>query len=233
MTDFETEGVSDDMLMALADGELEQAQAEALRARIESDPSLAARYAVFTDTAEALRAAFAQPEIPAHLVDAVERAGESTPSGDAVVVPFRRRTFAWPAALAASLAIGLGLGWVLNGSAPHPVPGLQDAAQAVSALPTGEARQVAGLGDIRVLGSFETGRGLCRLIALQPDSGNPSRIVACRADGGWDIALSVSDGAGGDYAPASSTGTEMLDLFLDSIGAGPALAPEAEAEHLN
>ena len=134
MTQFDTEGVSDEMLMALADGELGQPEADALRARIAREPALAARYAVFTETAEALRAAFVQPEIPAHLIEAVERAQTGrTATQTGTVLPFRQRALVWPTALAASLAIGLGLGWVLNGSGGAPAaPGLQDVAKAVS-----------------------------------------------------------------------------------------------------
>ncbi|MFX0544215.1 hypothetical protein ACEWPL_001545 [Roseovarius sp. S1116L3] len=71
MTEHEDGGVEDEMLMALADGELEGTETEALMRRIDLDPQLAARYAAFVQTPEALRAAFVQGDVPAHLINTV------------------------------------------------------------------------------------------------------------------------------------------------------------------
>lgn len=238
MTDGHTEEVRDEMLMALADGELDDTQAAALRARIAADPELAARHAVFSETAVALRAAFAQDAVPAHLVDAVERAPMGRDPNDGNVVPVRARAAAWPLALAASLALGIGLGWGLKGAdAPDAGPSLAEVAQAVSGVPTGGSADVASLGAARVLGSFETQRGLCRLIAVTPVQGDHARFVACRDAGGpdatgWDVALSVADGQDDGYSPAADTATLMIDLYLDAVGAGPALDAAQEAEAL-
>jgi hypothetical protein len=233
MTERNNEEVSDEMLMALADGELDSAQAAALRARIARDPELAQRLAVFTETAAALRAAFAQGEVPPRLIAAVEAAEVDRQPEDRKVVAFPSRSTLWPMALAASLALGVGLGWGLKGTnAPMSAPSLAEVAQAVSGVPTGETAEVARLGAARVLGSFETERGLCRLIAVEPDEGGRGRFVACRDVEGWDVALSLSDGSTAGYAPASAMGTEMIDLYLDAVGAGAALDAETEAAML-
>lgn len=223
------EKVSDEMLMALADGELDRTQARALQARLDRDPELAARYAIFADTAAALRAAFSQGEIRQELVDAIHAVESNRQSEADTIVPFRVRAAVWPLALAASLALGVGLGWGLkNGGAT----GLGDVAQAVADAPTGSERYVAHMGTARVLGSFETERGLCRLIALAPEDASAGRFVACRDAEDWVVALSVSDGAADSFSPASETGTEMIDIYLDSIGAGAALDPQIEVDHL-
>ncbi|EDM71089.1 hypothetical protein RAZWK3B_16870 [Roseobacter sp. AzwK-3b] len=239
MTDRSEEIVSDDMLMALADGEMEDEQAIALRAMINRDRSLAERYAVFTGTAAALRAAYAQTTVPQRLIAAAltAPAGTDTPeiaaakTGD-TVVPFRRQ-IAWPLALAATLAAGIGIGWGLNmAGGPAGAPGLSHVAEAVSDVTTGEASDVAGFGEARVLGSFETEKGLCRLIAVEPTGDPAGRILACRDGADWQVALSVTVGAGRSFAPASDATTEMIDSYLHNIGAGPALSAEAEERAL-
>lgn len=230
------DNLDDEMLMALADGELDSATARDLRARIARDPDLAARYAVFAETSAALRAAFAQDEVPDRLVDAIRTA----PIGDAPemrqppaqVVPLHRRA-AWPMALAASLAMGVGLGWIIPAGPGSTAMSLDDVANALSDVPTGQSRDMAGLGPARVLGSFETEQGLCRLMSVQPAQSAPRRFVACREGVSWTVALSVVDGSRDGFSPASDTATEMLDLYLDAIGAGASLAPQRERDALD
>ena len=241
MTEHEDKGVENEMLMALADGELDDAEAKALMRRIERNPQLAARYASFAQTAEALRAAFARGEMPAHLINAVRSA-----PGEAVI-PRRRSErkiltaafeflglLAQPAAVAAMLAAGVGLGWVLRGDGDGPSAGLDQRtmAAAVSDMPTGETREVAGGGTVRVLGSFQTARGLCRLILTDTLPTGGARFVACRNDADWQVMVSVAEAGESGFAPASATATEAIDLYLDAIGAGAALSAEAEAAEL-
>lgn len=232
MSDPNEQSVSDEMLMALADDELDTEQAEALRARIENDSALSERYAVFTDTAHALRAAFAPDDVPDRLIatattaPAGPRMPDSRDTG--AVVPLRRR-IVWPLALAASLLVGIGLGWGLKGPVgPVRTPDLADVARALSAVPTGQSQDVAGFGTARVLGSFETGQGLCRLIAVNRAGAAAGRFVACRDGSDWRVALSVTEGPESGFAPASQAATEVIDIYLDAIGAGPSLDAGAE-----
>ncbi len=234
MSERMQEEVSDEMLMALADGELEDADAMALRDRIAWDGSLAARYAVFVDTREALHAAFVQGPVPGRLVAAVHAASADKDDTAKRVVEIRPRRLVdavWPLALAASLVIGVGIGWGLR-DAPSAAPGLQLVAEALSGVPTGEASHIEGVGMARVLGTFETERGLCRLIAAEAGQASQTQFVACHTLDGWQVAMSISEGSSEAYHAASGVGTEMIDLFLDSLGAGAALEPDAEAEAL-
>lgn len=104
---------SDEMLMALADGELDDITAERLWRRIETDSALAGRFALFADTRHGLQAAFPPEPVPDRLIATI-MAGAPAP----VVVPFRRRLAARPLAgwaMAASLVLAVGLGGFLAG----------------------------------------------------------------------------------------------------------------------
>ena len=228
--------VSDEMLMALADGELDGATAEELGERIEQDPDLAARYALFAETTTTLRAAFAQGTVPEHLVATVRE----TPTGEnqmqdrsvSAIVPMRHR-LAWPLALAASLVIGVGLGWISQERfAPAGAAPLEDVAAALSDVPTGQTQDVGGVGPARALGSFETQQGLCRLISVQPAGSMPRRFLACQDASEWNVVVSVADGSRDGFSPANDATTEVLDMYLDTIGAGPALDASSEAKAL-
>ncbi|MGM0740145.1 MAG: anti-sigma factor family protein [Pseudomonadota bacterium] len=236
MNDHIPENVSDEMLMALADGELDSEQAVSLAARIERDAALAERYAVFSRTADALRAAFQQGDMPNHLIAAamttpVEPVGPEVGEA-ATVVSFQQRV-AWPLALAASLAVGIGLGWGMKGvTGPTPTPGPNAIARSVSDIATGHSYEISGFGTARVLGSFETEQGLCRLIAVDPTKGTNGRFLACRTGSDWRVALSVSDSHDTAFTPASEAATEMVDIYLHAIDAGPALDLQAELQAL-
>ncbi|CAM3194981.1 anti-sigma factor [Paracoccus nototheniae] len=213
----------DAMLMALADGELDDPTAARLRARIAADPALAARFAVFTDTRDSLRAAFPPQSAPDPLIATIMAGAQP-----ATVLPFRRRPALRPVAgwaLAASVVLAVGLGGYLAGRATPPgLAPLQQAAVALAATPTGGEAPLPGGTTARALASFDTDLGLCRLI----EAGG-TRGLMCRDGSGWAQALAVP-GAGDDaYQPASDLGTGLIDAALDQIGAGPALEPEEEA----
>lgn len=225
--------VSDEMLMALADGELSETEARVLRELIAADPDLAARYADFEMTRNLLQDAFEPGPVPQKLVVAVHTAAVSNGVGGAVVAfPQGRaaRIARWGAGLAASVVLALGGFWAGRGSIEQvAATGPEAAAIALVGVATGGEAVLADGSRVRALGSFETEAGLCRLIGQ-----DATRHVACRADpaAGWTIALSVSYDGLGAYVPASDIATGLIDRLLDDIGAGPALTPEQEATAL-
>ena len=231
--------VSDEMLMALADGELTGPDASKLMARIKASPALTARYAMFTDTAEALRQAMDPGPVPDYLISTVLTAPTGQ-AGAAEVIPLRRkaavtqRRMAWPMALAASLALAVGVGGFLTGHGLAPAQtGLETAAAALSGTATGGSVALADGSMARALGSFDTDLGLCRLIVVDGADGHTDRAVVCQAeDAGWRTALSVTEGGAGMFLPASDMAVGLIDDFLDGIGAGAAMTPEAEAQVL-
>ena len=205
---------SDDMLMALADGELNDADARQLQRVIAADPVLAARYADFVATRQMVRDAYPPEPVPDRLVAAV--------MGQGNVVPLRRpmaRQAGWGLALAASLVLVLGGFWAGRSTGPQ-TGGQIDLAQVTADLLTGEERTLPDGSTARILGSYATAQGLCRLIAQEAQ-----RHVLCRdaQAGDWAVALSVTTGDAGQFLPASDTGTGLIDRLLDDLGAGPAL----------
>ncbi|MFU8864001.1 MAG: hypothetical protein ACNA7O_08800 [Rhodobacterales bacterium] len=236
---YETDrNVSDEMLMALADGELTGADASKLMARIKANPALAARYAQFTETSLAMRQVMDPGPVPDHLIRTVLTAptGRDAPEK---VTPLRVKPqrsgggFGWSLALAASVVLSAGMGFYLGGGNLAPAPAGPDMAAVLTGAATGESIRLADGGSARVLGSFDTDLGLCRLIVLQSADGRADRNVACQLpDGGWQTALSVSESGAGAFALASDTAVGTVDGFLDAIGAGAALTPDDEARAL-
>ncbi|WP_405404528.1 anti-sigma factor family protein [Paracoccus sp. Ld10] len=217
---------SDEMLMALADGELDDATADGLWRRIESDPALADRFSLFADTRHGLQAAYPPQPVSDQLIATI-MAGAPAP----VVVPFGRKLAARPVAgwaMAASVVLAVGLGGFLAGRMTPPAGGmLQQAAVALAQVPTGGDAVLADGAVARALASYDTDLGVCRLIEAQKE-----RALMCRDQDGWSVALAVA-GAGQDaFLPASDLGTALIDAALDEIGAGPALDLGAEAAAL-
>lgn len=226
------EEVSDEMLMALADGELQGAEARRLRELIASDPEVAGRFALFAETRVLLREAYPDEAVPEHLIRAVlDTSSEEDHAAETNVMPLRRRSmsagFGWGMAIAASLVVAVGFGGFLAGRGMAPGPIAQDpvrgAAVELAGLVTGDAVELPDGSTARVLASFETDLGLCRLIGV-----DRTRAVVCRSDAGWTTALSVVEGDGSAYLPASDVATGVIDAMLDGIGASAPLDPEAE-----
>ncbi len=220
--------VSDEMLMALADGELSAPDAQVLRQRIQSDPELAARYADFVETRALLQAAFPPEPVPARLIKAVLEQG---PAPAPVMARPRRAVSApgWGMALAASVVLAVAGFWAGRESA-GPVAVQGDMGAATAHLPTGAELTLADGSRARVLASYDTALGLCRMIAH-----DTLRHVTCRDSetNGWALALSVQDSDAGTFLPAADIGVGLIDRFLDEIGAGPALTGDAERAALS
>lgn len=229
---------SDDMLMALADDQLDRPEALALRQRIETDPALAARFAVFADSRAALQSAFAAGDTPDWLAASIRSTPPGDPAPRGTVVPFRQ---GWPGirttALAASVLLAVGVGGFRAGQtlpAPTPTtdPGVLAAVTLANAA-TGGQTALAGGGTARILGSYETTQGLCRLIDLALPSGRAERAILCRDPArDWVVIAAIAAGQSEAYIPASDTAAEVIDRVLDDLGAGPPLDPAAEAEAL-
>ncbi len=227
-----TERVSDDMLMALADGELDPETAADLQAQLAADPVLRRRYDRFLRSAEAVRGLFADTLAdapPEHLVAALRPAPAPEVS--------RLRSWSTGALpLAATVALAAGLGFLLGqGTAGDPGAGLADLRTAAAALensPTGEVLDLADGSRAAVLASFETATGPCRQFQLRNAGGEVWESLGCRTAEGWHIALVLPQAAVGTYVPAEGAPSGALDAYLAALDASPPLGAEAEAARM-
>lgn len=228
----------DDMLMAYADGELDESERAAIAAAAAADPALAARIASFARSRVAVKEAFAaihaEPP-PARLVAAATggRARVATFPGRSLAP---RARFALP--LAAAIAIGAGIvGFLAGRLSEEPgtaggLAGLDGAFAALAGTRSGEALPLVVDGrpaQATALASFETAQGLCRVAIVSFGEGGALRGMGCAGADGWRTTVVIAEGAAGAFGPASAAGVEIVEATLDALDAGAALGPDEEA----
>ncbi len=238
--------LTDEMLMAYVDGELDPETVGRIEAGLTDDPVLAKRIEVFSRTRDILAdAARARPTEPvpapimAKALSTIEAARGRVAAEN--IVPFRKKQQApssrfIPMAVAASLAlvVGLAAGLGLSGRGATGVTFASlapDVAVALSSEASGERMDVGG-GQFVAIASFQNAEGeICR--EFEFDAADLSTIVsvACHDGRAWTPRFAVLTSAdSGGYAPASSL--ETLDAYLAAIGAGEPLTPDQEAQAL-
>jgi len=217
--------IDDDMLMAFADGELDEISRARVERAVAEDPDLRARL----DQQQRLRATLA-----AHYRPAIE---EEVPERLRAVLESNVVTFAPPparpmwqtfTALAASLVIGLALGRTLLVPAGGPV-GIENG-EMVAQGPLADALETQlasaqGAGAATRIGtSFAANDGrLCRTFDSAALAG-----VACRGDEGWQLIMTKAGTAGPatDYRQAGSD--QLVAQAAQALMAGEALDAEGE-----
>ncbi|WP_134496645.1 anti-sigma factor family protein [Microvirga pakistanensis] len=241
---------SDEILMAFADGELDEQMAGRVEQAMANDPAIARRIAEFLRSRRLIRSAYARStasDVPPALRAAVQaqidrleaQAGPQAPSGDPIsrsASPAGR----WRPALALAAGIGalaLATGGYLAGrqglGTPSADPIAYLAAPEVSrALGSNLSGQEQDLpfGRIRVISTYRMADGsLCREFKLETSAG-ASNAVACRGrDWKTTFALASAD-ASGSYVP--SDGADLVDSYLQKGGAGQPLLDAAEVQAL-
>lgn len=226
--------IEDTMLMAYADGELDAETAARVEAALEQDEALAERLGSFLSTRNMLKAAYDPPPPVSPQLEAAVRA-MAAPAPQVMSLSARRAVWR-PMALAASLAlaVGLGAGWFVAapGRAPGPQLALAQGAGAVLAsLPAGGSADLPDGQSLAIIASFMGADGtLCREVTQEGSAGSVL-AVACKAEAGWELRFALATGSGGDiYRPASAP--EALDAWLAATGAGAPLDPKTEAAAL-
>ncbi len=246
-----THDLSDETLMAYADGALDADTAAAVERAASEDETVAQRIALFRATGDVLataRAARPAEPVPETLMARVRATLDA--ARDTRVTPFARPAgrgaasgLPWaPMALAASLALAVGLSTGLTlrpDTAPDAARGLAaleagGIAGALSRLEAGAAEHVAA-GEVSVISSFRMPDGaLCREFELDTER-DATIAVACAEGAAWNLRFAASTGAGADsgqsYAPAGAL--EALDAWMVSVEAGAPLPPEEERAALS
>jgi hypothetical protein len=236
-----THDFSDEELMAYADGQLDGARAEAIRAACSGNAGVAAQVAMFRVSQRLLRKAFdpvAGEPLPQHLIDAVrDLRDDQRPAAPAAVQRRSRRRRRPSPALAASIMAALAFagGWLLHGPQRHGGDGLLASAATLPATVTAALDHVASgeiahvrIGERRVdvlpLASYESSGRYCRefeLAATGTPSTGSARGLACNDGGRWHTAAVVTAGtaaaapADDGYAPASGS-SALATLLGDS-----------------
>jgi hypothetical protein len=239
--------VTDEDLMAYADGEADAATQQWIDAALAEDDALAARLAVFLESREAVQAAFApklQEPVPEKLLAAVQamatKAAAPAPGNVVSLDAHRqgRRSMIVPGAMAAAIVLGLGfvIGQALGpigGNRTTAVAALADPSiqTALSTVPTGDEQVIGQEATFRAIASFRDVDGtFCREFEHARPEGDTYVSVACDTGEDWAIKLVIATGSGTGYAPASAL--ETLDAWMVSTEAQPPMSSTEEIEAL-
>jgi hypothetical protein len=251
--------IGDELLVAYADGELDDALAGRVESALESDPALRAALRRLVEAGELARGAFAAPgtePLPEALVHLVRSAPAGRrPSTHRLPAPNRGRSRLAPgrggrSVLAASLALvaGIGIGGLGAGltgpETPHTAgPWTGPPAEVGAVLDTvpGYATVETSAGTITVLDSFLDGEDrFCRAYTRIVSDGG-EEAVAChrvedadrRAGSGWQTVVTVPlppADTGTGYRPAAGSAS-LVDAALRALGAGSPLPPDAVSRY--
>ena len=243
--------MTDELIMAYADGQLPDAEARKVEQAALADPALQEKIRLFAETARQLKTAAAElPPVPdalgqkisAMLEKDAERVDQAE-QDNVVQLPRRSWTGQWPAALAASitLAIGVAAGLALGPfGAPQTAPPFGLAALAdpeisvsLSGAASGTSSVLGSGATLNVIASFvDADDTLCREFDYEAADGPSIVSVACRVNDTWrpKIAIAASHEQAGTFAPASSL--DALETWLSTSGFGDPLDPAIEKQRL-
>lgn len=235
--------IDETKLFAWLDGELDAAEAAEVEAEVAADPRLAEMAEQHRAFEARVRGAFdtvAAAPVPERLTGMVK------PPRSAIVdfVAFRRERRergSWLplpqwAAMAATLALGIGLGTTLNSSGLNssgggsPVEVRGGTMYAAASLGDALDRQLASApaaGDVRVGLTFRDSSGtICRSFTGQRSSG-----LACRDGDDWQVRglFAAPEGQGGDYRMAAGADPNLAALIDSTIEGEPFDARQEQA----
>jgi hypothetical protein len=243
--------ITDETLMALADGELAPEEAVAVRSRISSDPDLATRFATFVETRMLLQepidaaAAATTEATPKRLVDAIHRHDAPRHVGGPVRTSATAR---WRLPIAAAIAFAFGglvgslvtsrdagRGFV-SATDIFSVPAVRSAV--VGALDrTASGNEVSwsdpssGLsGRVLMVASQRLNDGTaCREYEVSYRGRSNGSVIAasCRHDDAWRTEIAVfRPDADKDYRPAG--GAAIVEQYLTDLGSSGTLSNNDE-----
>ncbi|MBA1154543.1 anti-sigma factor family protein [Microvirga mediterraneensis] len=241
--------LSDEILMAFADGELDRPTATAIAKAMAEDPTVARRVMDFQQSRRLTHSAFSaasMPDVPPQLRAAVSaqikvyEASRGVGAGSDVE-PQSSRWFRWKSpfvqlALAASIAvIAVALGYFAGSRERAGAGGLMAQLEnpmvhgILSKSASGEDVELP-FGRLRVISTYRLADGvLCREFRLR-SSQEAAEAIACRKNE-WNTTFAVASTVNDDeYTP--SGGDDLMAAYLQNINAGAALVGDAEARAL-
>lgn len=237
--------ISEEMLMAYADGQLSGTDHDAVEAAMRTDPEVAAAVA----RQQRLRARLAEvfdPVLSEPVPDRLSALLHAEPSirDDVIdldaarsrraVAPTRLRSWQWPAAMAASLVLGvlLSQAW-LSRTEPALVMSADGALLARGELADGLDRQLASApttGSIVTVGlSFRSkSNGICRTFVLHRSADVAG--LACRTNAGWSLPVvaAMAKAHGDGMQPAASDMPAAVLAEVDARIEGDPLDAQTE-----
>lgn len=211
--------IDDDLLMALADGELDGVTRARVERAVAEDPALKARL----DVQQRLRARLAAHYAPAVEEEVPERLRAMLETNVVGFAPARRARPMWQsfAALAATLVLGLALGRTLTAPGPIGVERGTMVAQGAlaDALETELASAQAPDAATRIGVTFSGADGrLCRTFDSAAASG-----LACRNGAGWQLMMTAAGAGGsrGEFRQAASGNPLVLQAAQEIMTGAP------------
>jgi len=234
-----TTAITDEMLYAWLDGELDATQAAGISAAVDADAGLAQRVARQRALRAQLQSRFApviDEPIPDRLLATIAAAPATVVDLDQVrarrSLPAARRP-AWQewGAIAATLVLGVLVGTTFfnrgNEQSYTVSDGQMLARGQLQRALSGEISGATGAGKVAIGLSARMNTGeICRSFALESGPAG----LACRRGSNWIIdVLAGTNASGNDYRQAATSMPESLRLALESRMAGEPLTPEEEA----
>lgn len=237
--------ITREQLTAYADGEASPEEAATIERAIADDPSLAETLESIFALGDRVRAAMPLPDanVSDDRLAALIQARLASPANGAEVVDLTARRnarpawiarAAWPSAIAATLVIGLGVGWLAKPSddgllAPGARAG-RDLTAALDSTPSGQITRVSADLSVKPVLTFPAADGaLCRQFALEGK--RPLAGVACREGEAWQVrALTATAAAsGGEFTTAAGPGEDQVSALVEQLIAGEPLDGTEEA----
>lgn len=228
--------IDDETLFAFVDGELDPDEMERVAALVAADPALTRRverqHLLLAEARAQHEAVLSAPLPDAWIaaIDAASIAPAGSPVASLAAARDRRRApmaMRIGGAIAASLAIGLGLGATLLA----PRPGLvterdgqivlaSQVAHAFDTARSGEPVAIGPAGTMVVKLSLRDGAGrYCREGEIA--GGDGQNLLACRSKGGWTVAALAKSAPQSQDAYREASGDDPLDAAIDALGAAP------------
>lgn len=215
--------ISEEHLFAWLDGELSEGEAARVKSEVEADPRLAELAAKHRALQARLSGAFAAV-LHAPVPDRIA----AVPKRDSEVIDFasaarsrRWRSLPQWAAIAATLAVGVGLGTIVSEPASGPVAvegGKIYAAAALDHALSTELASAPGSANVRIGLTFRDHDGaICRSF-----SGEASGL-ACRVGSRWQLRglFAAPEGQSRDYRMAAGMDPSLAAMIDSSIAGEP------------